>query len=65
VAGYNIYRSTGGGGSFSKLNASPNSQASYTDSAVQSGTTYMYEVKSVDANGAESGPSNQITLSVP
>jgi hypothetical protein len=65
VAGYNIYRSTGSGGSFSKLNASPNSQASYTDSAVQSGTTYMYEVKSVDANGAESGPSNQITLSVP
>jgi hypothetical protein len=65
VAGYNIYRSTGSGGSFSKLNASPNSQVSYTDSAVQSGTTYMYEVKSVDANGAESGPSNQITLSVP
>jgi hypothetical protein len=65
VAGYNIYRSTGSGGSFSKLNASPDSQESYTDSAVQSGTTYVYEIKSVDANGAESSPSNQITLSVP
>jgi fibronectin type 3 domain-containing protein len=65
VAGYNIYRSTGSGGSFSKLNASPNSQVSYTDIAVQSATTYVYEVKSVDANGVESSASNQITLNVP
>ena len=47
------------------LNGSPESQVSYTDSAVQSGTTYVYEVKSVDANGVESSASNQITLSVP
>jgi hypothetical protein len=65
VAGYNIYRSTGSGGAFSKLNTSPNSPVSYTDSAVQSGTTYVYEVKSVDASGVESSASNQITLSVP
>jgi fibronectin type 3 domain-containing protein len=37
----------------------------YTDSAIQSGTTYMYEVKSVDANGVESDASNQISLTVP
>jgi hypothetical protein len=65
VAGYNIYRSTSSGGSFTMLNASPNSQASYTDTTVQSGTTYVYEVKSVDADGVESSASNQITLSVP
>ncbi len=65
VAGYNIYRSTGSGGSFAKLNTSPNSPESYTDNAVQSGTTYVYEVKSVDASGLESSASNQITLSVP
>ena len=65
VAGYNIYRSTGSGGSFTMLNGSPESQASYTDSSVQSGTIYVYEVKSVDANGVESSASNQITLSVP
>lgn len=65
VAGYNVYRSTNGGGSFTKLNSSPNGQADYTDSAVQSGTTYMYEVKSVDASGVESSASNQISLTVP
>jgi fibronectin type 3 domain-containing protein len=64
VAGYNIYRSTNGG-AFAKLNGSPDSQVTYTDGAVQSGSTYMYEVKSVDASGVESGASNQITLPVP
>jgi hypothetical protein len=65
VAGYNVYRSTDSGGSFTKLNSSPDSQVDYTDSAVQSGTTYVYEIKSVDASGVESGPSNQINLTVP
>jgi hypothetical protein len=64
VAGYNIYRSTNGG-SLTKLNGSPDTQVTYTDNAVQSGSTYMYEVKSVDASGVESGPSNQITVPVP
>jgi predicted secreted protein len=65
VAGYNVYRSADGGGSFAKLNPSPDGQVDYTDSAIQSGTTYMYEVKSVDANGVESDASNQISLTVP
>jgi fibronectin type 3 domain-containing protein len=65
VAGYNVYRSTDGGGSFTKVNSSPDDQVDYTDSAVQSGTTYVYEVKSVDASGVESGASNQISLTVP
>ena len=64
VAGYNIYRSSGSG-SFSKLNSTPESQLSYVDSTVQSGSTYVYEVKSVDASGVESSASNQITMSVP
>jgi hypothetical protein len=65
VKGYNVYRSTNNGGSFTKLNSSPDSQVAYTDSAVQSGSTYVYEVKSVDASGVESTASNQITLTVP
>lgn len=65
VAGYNVYRSTDGGSTFTQLNSSADTQVSYTDNAVQSGTTYVYEVKSVDANGVESSPSNLITLSVP
>jgi hypothetical protein len=65
VAGYNVYRSTNGGTSFAKLNSSPDIQVTYIDNAVQSGSTYIYEVKSVDANGVESGASNRITLTVP
>ncbi|HEX4166372.1 MAG TPA: choice-of-anchor D domain-containing protein, partial [Bryobacteraceae bacterium] len=65
VAGYNVYRSTDNGSSFSKMNGSPDSQTAYTDNAVQSGTTYVYQVKSVDANGVESSASNQISLPVP
>jgi Abnormal spindle-like microcephaly-assoc'd, ASPM-SPD-2-Hydin len=65
VAGYNVYRSTDGGASFTKLNTSPDSQADYSDATVQSGTTYVYQVTSVDASGVESAPSNQFPLSVP
>jgi hypothetical protein len=65
VAGYNVYRSANSGSSFTKLNTSADSQTAYTDNAVQSGTTYVYEVKSVDENGVESSASNQISLSVP
>ena len=65
VAGYNIYRSTDGGATFTRLNTSPETALVYTDSNVQSGTTYTYVAKSVDASGQESGPSNQISLPVP
>jgi hypothetical protein len=65
VAGYNIYRSTDGGATFTRLNGSPETVLVYTDTNVQSGTTYTYVAKSVDANGQESGPSNQISLPVP
>jgi fibronectin type 3 domain-containing protein/pimeloyl-ACP methyl ester carboxylesterase len=61
-AGYNVYRST----SFfsdpideTKLNTSPLSDASYTDTGVTSGTTYYYQVTAVDDEENESGPSNQ------
>ena len=65
VAGYNVYRSTDSGSTFTKMNASPDGQTAYTDNAVQSGTTYVYQVKSVDASGVESSASNQISLPVP
>jgi fibronectin type 3 domain-containing protein len=47
------------------VNSSPETQPAYADLAVQSGTTYAYTVKSVDANGVESSASNQISLVVP
>lgn len=65
IAGYNIYRSSDGGKTFSRLNSSPNVRPDYNDGTVANGSTYIYMVKSVDKNGRESGPSNQIRLTVP
>jgi fibronectin type 3 domain-containing protein len=64
VAGYNIYRATGSG-SFARINSSPDSAVTYVDSAVVSGTTYRYQVTSVDSSGAESVPSNLATVTIP
>jgi hypothetical protein len=64
VAGYNIYRLTGTA-PFALINSSPDPSLTYVDSAVTSGTTYSYEVKSVDSSGVESVPSNEITVTIP
>lgn len=64
VAGYNIYRAANGG-AYQKLNTSANQPATYTDTTVQSGTTYTYEVMSVDASGVQSAPSNVYSAAVP
>ncbi|MFB6272695.1 MAG: FG-GAP-like repeat-containing protein [Salinibacter sp.] len=64
VDGYNVYRSTSSFGDPSdatKLNASPLSDASYTDADVSNGTTYYYRVTAVDDEGNESSPSNEAT----
>jgi fibronectin type 3 domain-containing protein len=65
MAGYNIYRSSDGGKSFKKVNTSPVAKPEYDDTAVRRGLTYIYVVKSVDNNGAESGPSNKIRMRMP
>jgi hypothetical protein len=65
VSGYNVYRSAGSSGSLSLINPSPVTTAVYVDSAVVTGTTYLYVVRSVDASGQESGPSNQLTITIP
>ena len=65
VAGYNVYRATGGSSSYQLLNISPNQATSYTDSAVQSSTSYSYYVTAVDAQGNQSGPSNIATVNIP
>ena len=65
VVGYNIYRSPSGASSYSRVNSSQNASTTYADSTVASGQSYDYVVKSVDAAGAESAPSNATTVSVP
>ena len=63
VAGYDIYRSTGSSNSYQLLSSS--APTSYVDSSVQSGTAYSYYVTTVDSSGAQSGPSNSVTVTVP
>ncbi|HKV80423.1 MAG TPA: DUF4082 domain-containing protein [Candidatus Sulfotelmatobacter sp.] len=65
VSGYNVYRSTVSGGSYTKVNSSLVAVLGYTDANVQAGTTYYYVMTAVDAGGNESVYSNQITASIP
>jgi len=59
VSGYNIYRSTTPGGSYTKLNTSPITGTSYDDTGLNSGITYYYVVTSSDGDGDESVQSQQ------
>jgi hypothetical protein len=65
VTGYNVYRAPTGTGSYQVLNSSPDSLTNYADTKVQSGLSYDYVVKSVDASGVESVPSNIATVVIP
>ena len=57
--GYNVYRSTSSGGSYSKINSSLLGSSSYTNSGLTNGTTYYYVVTAVDDAGHESVFSSQ------
>jgi hypothetical protein len=71
VAGYNVYRSTTPGGTYTQVNTSLITETQYDDLAVSStgaqqtsraaasGTTYYYVVTSVDADGDESANSQE------
>jgi fibronectin type 3 domain-containing protein len=65
VVGYNIYRSADEGFSYHILNSAPVQGTAFVDTLLQSGRTYLYVVKSVDAQGVESIPSNAIHVTIP
>lgn len=65
VIGYNVYRRAGEDQNFAKLNSVPISDLTYTDNTVESGGTYEYLARAVDAGGTESGDSNPVILHVP
>jgi hypothetical protein len=65
VAGYNIYRATGASSTYQLLNATADTSTTYTDSTVQTATSYTYYVESVDAEGNQSGPSNTYSANIP
>ena len=63
--GYFVYRGSEPGGPYTKLQSSALSMAEFTDVGLAVGHTYYYVVSSVDANGSESGYSEQIVVNVP
>ena len=63
VVGYNIYRHDPSG--VVKLNPVPITGTSYVDHTVQSGQTYFYVIKAVNARGTESTASNEIRADIP
>jgi hypothetical protein len=65
VAGYNVYRGTVTGGAYAKINSSLVAALDYTDSTVQSGTTYYYVTTAVDSGGNESVFSNEVSAAIP
>jgi fibronectin type 3 domain-containing protein len=62
---YNIYRGTVSGGPYTRINTSPDTTTTYTDSTVVSGQTYYYVTTAVDASSQESGFSNQAEAVIP
>lgn len=58
LAGYNVYRATTSGGTYTKLNASVVAGTTFTDGTCQAGQTYYYAATSVDTSGNESAPSS-------
>jgi hypothetical protein len=66
VVGYNVYRSTIPGRDYVKINAAlVQGKTSYKDETVESGKTYSYVTRSVDAKGKESGDSVEVVVTVP
>ncbi|MGD0304910.1 MAG: choice-of-anchor D domain-containing protein [Candidatus Acidiferrales bacterium] len=65
VVGYYVYRGSKPSGPYSKLNGSPNSSTSYSDSSVSDGQVYYYVVTAVNSNNVESADSNQVSATIP
>jgi fibronectin type 3 domain-containing protein len=65
TVGYNIYRRQAGSTSYQRLNTSVETKTIYVDTAVQSGLTYHYYVKTVSDSGLESPPSDPVVVTIP
>jgi hypothetical protein len=68
VAGYNVYRSTSSGGTYTKLNSTLITGLTFTDATSQPGQVYFYAATAVDGSGNESAYSNppvQATVPTP
>ncbi|WP_322513253.1 alpha-amylase family glycosyl hydrolase [Chloroflexus sp.] len=61
---YNVYRSPVSGGGWVKVNATPVTGLSFTDTTVRNGRTYYYVVRALDAVGNE-GPASAEVSALP
>lgn len=65
AVGYNIYRGTAQAGPFSEINTALDASTNYTDATVVAGKTYYYVTTEVNAQGQESGYSNEVQAVIP
>jgi predicted phage tail protein len=66
IVGYNVYRSTKSHDRNSKrINSALCASTSFTDPEVESGKTYFYVTRGVNAKGMESPPSNEAKVVIP
>ena len=65
VFGYNVYRASGSGGPFTKLNTATLELTRFTDTTIQTGQTYYYVVTATGSDNIESVYSNEIVVPVP
>lgn len=65
VIGYNVYRATGSGGPYAKVNGALIAATAFVDSYVASGQSYYYVATAVDTSNSESAYSTQATGVVP
>jgi hypothetical protein len=65
VAGYHVYRSESSNGPFQRVTNSVISSLNYRDASVQPGGHYYYVVTAVEADGSESGYSNEVAAVIP
>lgn len=65
IDSYDVERAAAGSTSYSKIASTTTSSTAWNDTTVKAGATYKYEVVARGANGEASGPSNQITVTIP
>jgi fibronectin type 3 domain-containing protein len=65
VSGYNVYRKSKSETDHRKINSSLVQGLKYVDNSVESGATYHYVVRAVDAEGHESVNSQEFTVVIP
>jgi hypothetical protein len=65
AVGYNIYRAVKSNGPYSKINSSPQPEATFTDGSTQGGQTYFYVTTASNKHGTESKYSNEVQVMIP